>query len=474
MSVSIHDMQSFAESMASPEISISNDIGNIIQLGGNEVDDLGMDLLANTNISASRSSQPSGNSGISSDYGNTINVSTSRPVNDISVGALEPLEAVSFDIPSGDSSSGPAFPEIQVNKSSSDGGGMFGDNSQTATGPGISLASPLQRKSPEEERKEKADLITKLARLESKGFQVQKRFTMDNSLDEIKTEYDRLMDARNLEQSIKFQRQMMMGFVTGVEMMNAKFNPFDWQLDGWSESVHENVDDFDEVFEELYDKYKSKGSMPPEAKLLFSLAGSGFMFHMSNSFFRSKMSNISADDILRNNPALAKQFAAAAAQAAGPGFGNFMGMTMGVPPQGGSAPAPASAAAEQHAPMPPQNMFFNAPNAPPAAMNAPSPAQRREMKGPSGVDDILKTFAEVRDAELSGMGAPVFVQPAPPPAPGGNSFNARPSAQALAELQSLHSEEAMSHAESTRTGRTAGGRRRKAQVPVGNTFQLNV
>jgi len=45
---------------------------------------------------------------------------------------------------------------------------------------------------------------------------------------------------------------MMMGLVTGMELMNNKFNPFDWKLDGWSESVHENVDDYDEVFEELY------------------------------------------------------------------------------------------------------------------------------------------------------------------------------------------------------------------------------
>ena len=52
---------------------------------------------------------------------------------------------------------------------------------------------------------------------------------------------------------------------------------------------------------------------------------------LSNSFFRSKMPSM--DDVLRNNPMLAKQMAAAAAQQAGPGFGNFMGMAMGVPPQ---------------------------------------------------------------------------------------------------------------------------------------------
>ena len=43
----------------------------------------------------------------------------------------------------------------------------------------------------------------------------------------------------------------MMAVVTGVEFLNTKFDPFDVKLDGWSESVHENVDDYDELFEEV-------------------------------------------------------------------------------------------------------------------------------------------------------------------------------------------------------------------------------
>jgi hypothetical protein len=27
------------------------------------------------------------------------------------------------------------------------------------------------------------------------------------------------------------------------------------KLDGWSDSVYENIDDYDDTFEELYDKY---------------------------------------------------------------------------------------------------------------------------------------------------------------------------------------------------------------------------
>ena len=455
--VSIHDMQSFAESMNDTDVRVSSDIGNVIDLGsgGGLGDDLGFGLLTNTKVIR--------NSGGSSS--NTVHVPMSNNSGsgpEISIGPLEPLEAVSFEIPT--DNQGSSIPEFTVNRESSSGPS---DNSQTATGPSINLTSPLKRLSPEEERKEKADMINKLNRLETKGFSISRRFTMDNSLEEIKGEFDRLMDARNLEGSIKFQRQMMMGLVTGMELMNNKFNPFDWQLDGWSESVHENVDDYDEVFEELYDKYKTKGQMPPEAKLLFMMVGSGFMFHMSNSFFKSKMGNMTVDDILKNNPALAKQMAAAAAQAAGPGFGNFMGAAMGAPPM--------NPMGQQQQQQPPNaGVFFQAPNAPMSQQQQQPPPRRREMSGPSGVDDILNTFKEVREAEVESH--PMFspmpsgpLQPIPP------AMNRPPAAAALAEIQSVHSDDMRSQAESMGTARTAGGgRRRKAQLPVGNTMTLNV
>jgi len=453
--VSIHDMQSFAESMTEPDVRMSSDLGNVIDLGpaGDLGDDLGFGLLTNAKVTKSSSSSSMNNSS-----SNTVHVPMSHANSaDISIGPLEPLESMSFDIPTGDSG---AIPEFTINRESS----SSSDNQQTATGPGVNLTAPLKRLSPEEERKEKADMINKLNRLESKGFQISRRFTMDNSLDEIKQEFERLMDARNLESSIKFQRQMMMGVVTGLELMNNKFNPFDWQLDGWSESVHENVDDYDEVFEELYDKYKGKGQMPPEARLLFMMVGSGFMFHMSNSFFRSKMGNMTMDDILKNNPALAKQMAAAAAQAAGPGFGNFMGAAMGAPPM------PAQS---MGSPIPTTGAFFQAPNAPMSQQQQAPPPVRREMKGPSGVDDILQTFQEVRNAEVNSN--PIFSpMPSGPLQPIPRAMNSPPAQAALAEIQSIHSDDMRSQAESTATGRTGGGRRRKAQLPVGNTMTLNV
>ena len=103
---------------------------------------------------------------------------------------------------------------------------------------------------------------------------------------------------------------MLMACVTGLEFLNNKFDPFSVKLDGWSESVNENLNDYDEIFEELGDKYGGTGNMAPELRLMFTLAGSAFMFHLSNTMFKSSIPGM--DDVLRQNPELMKQFAEAA------------------------------------------------------------------------------------------------------------------------------------------------------------------
>ena len=465
-SVTISDMQNFVENMGSSDIQISSNIGNVIELSSEDLgDDLGASLLTNSRVS----SRPA-NSGSSSQ-----SVPAFEPIGDIGIGNLEPLEAISFDIPSGGGGGSSSIPEFSINKDSGDFASNIFGNEQTATGPSINLAA-ANRLSPEEERKKKIDLINKLNRLETKGYTLSKHFSMDNTLDEIQLEYDRLVDAKNLEGSIRFQRQCLMGAVTGFEFLNGKFNPFDWQLEGWSESVHENIEDYDEVFEELYDKYKGRGNMPPEAKLLMTLVGSGFMFHMSNSFFRQKMANVAPSDIFRQNPDLARQFAAAAANQAGPGFGNFMGAAMGMPP---GVQQPQQPPVGMSQPMNNAGAFYQASNgmgSPPmpqmpqsmAAQNA-TPVQRREMRGPSGVDDILKTFQEVRAADLEST--PVMMPQAP------SVFSQQPAMQAASEIASIHSrqDDELSQLESVRTGATGQRRgRRKGTVPVGNTMTLNL
>ena len=43
-------------------------------------------------------------------------------------------------------------------------------------------------------------------------------------------------------------------------MVNNYYNPCDLQLNGWSDTLHDNMDSFEPIFEELYEKYKEQGT----------------------------------------------------------------------------------------------------------------------------------------------------------------------------------------------------------------------
>lgn len=156
---------------------------------------------------------------------------------------------------------------------------------------------------------EKADLVNKLGRLEKKGFTVNKRLNVYSPIDELRNEVKRITYSIDVDKSIKFSRRMLVACTTGLEFLNKKYNPFEIQLDGWSENVMENVDDYDEVFEELYVKYRTKMHVAPEVKLIMMLGGSAMMFHLTNSMFKSVMPNM--NDVIKQNPGLVQNMMSA-------------------------------------------------------------------------------------------------------------------------------------------------------------------
>ena len=191
-------------------------------------------------------------------------------------------------------------------------------------------SNPSMEMTYEEIQKAKFDLLCKFERLREKGVKIPKMFSMSSDYDEMKYEYDRLLHQRKMDNSVKMQRRMLISFITGVEWLNGRFDPFDLKLDGWSESVHEGITEYDDVFEELYEKYQGSGDMAPELKLMFMVGGSAFMYHLQNSMFKSSLPD--AGDVLRQNPELAKQFQEATMNSMGqkaPGFAGFMGGLFG-------------------------------------------------------------------------------------------------------------------------------------------------
>lgn len=119
------------------------------------------------------------------------------------------------------------------------------------------------RMSGSEELDAKQNLLHQFQRLEKRGVTLPRRFTLASSLSEMQTEFQNLKKDRQTDVSVAWQRKMLMVCVSGIEMLNNKFDPFDVKLRGWSESVHDGVDDYDDIFEELSEKYGGKSTTAP-------------------------------------------------------------------------------------------------------------------------------------------------------------------------------------------------------------------
>ena len=275
------------------------------------------------------------------------------------------------------------------------------------------------RMSREEMLREKFKYLRKLEGLEKKGVELSKKYTMESSLQEMMGEYETIMDEKSKQNSVKFQGNMLMAVINGIEFLNGKFDPFDIKLDGWSDQVNENLNDYDDIFGELHEKYKTKASMAPELKLLFQLGGSAMMVHMTNTMFKSAMPGM--DDILRQNPDLMRSFQNAAVNSmanTSPGFSGFMTNLMNPEPQApsGMGPPPPLATQGPNSVPPPMgrpgnNNFANRPDLNFSRSNFVDDgislrenferpdfqertsnrrqAPRPEMKGPSDITDIL-------------------------------------------------------------------------------------
>jgi hypothetical protein len=257
----------------------------------------------------------------------------------------------------------------------------------------ISTEPKLSR---EETLREKFKYLRKFESLEKKGVELTTKYNMESSLSEMQGEYESIMEEKAKDNSIKFQGNMLMSVINGIEFLNSRFDPFDIKLDGWSEQINENLNDYDSVFGELHEKYQSKASLAPELKLLFQLGGSAMMVHMTNTMFKSAMPGM--DDIFRQNPDLMRSFQSATVNAMGktnPGLSGFMNDVMsdsqsrGPPPpmptQGpNSAPAPSFRPGNNNASQSMSNQSFRE-----DGIQFQEKNTRPEMKGPSDIGDIL-------------------------------------------------------------------------------------
>ena len=351
-----------ASTSNSKEISLNtNDIENA-NFGGNSDNSIGLGLLMNPKIKESKGGNVSSNSL------NNLEKELSEIDNNPEIDNIAKEININENLNT-------QKPKIEIAKSTS----LMENMNETWDGlkdiNSINLEdaeSKTKKMTSEQLLKEKFEILRKLERLEDKGATLSKKYNMDSDLQEMQGEYEFLINEKEKSNSVKFQGKVLTTLITGLEFLNGKFDPFDIKLDGWSEQINENIDDFDEIFSELHEKYKSKAKMAPEIKLLFQLASSGIMIHMTNTMFKSALPGM--DDIMKQNPDLMNHFTKAAMssmESKTPGLSNFMndfGMS--------------------HSQQEPRNMR----SVPQSYDEEPKPSMRQDMKGPSNIDNLLSNI----------------------------------------------------------------------------------
>ncbi len=274
----------------------------------------------------------------------------------------------------------------------SSGAESMSDAASMSSGSGGLLAPGFQpeEQAPltyEQRRQRKIDGLASLRRLEEAGYLPagDKKFSFASDLAEIEDTVERLKLQRDLDSSIKTQRKFLIGFANIVEYVcSTEYNIFDLKLEGWSDSIFENITDYDEVFEELYYKYKDSVAIMPEIKLLMMVGGSAMMFHMSRELFSKTSSKVPGfDEVMSRDPELKRRYTDTAA-----GIAKERGMPMPSRQDGGAGffkdmmknfgPAQSQQQAQQQS-RPQQQQ-----------------RQRVPMSGPDDIDGLLGSLSQKR------------------------------------------------------------------------------
>ena len=186
------------------------------------------------------------------------------------------------------------------NGSNSNGSNSNGSNQSTGDIKSVDQAPrPLTQ---QEIRMKKIELLRKLCEIKAKGYQLSKEYDFNSSLEEMEYEYELLRSFADKRNGVKIFKGGLLQAVSVIEFLNDKYDPFDFQLSGWGEHMSVEVDSWEDVLEEIYEKYKGTGrKMAPEIKLLYLMIASGSAFHFSRSQ-ANKLPGL--DSMLAANPAL--------------------------------------------------------------------------------------------------------------------------------------------------------------------------
>jgi hypothetical protein len=250
-----------------------------------------------------------------------------------------------------------------------------------------------------EKRRKKRKMLKNLEDWHERGIiKNMSKLTMDSNFDEIEDEYEGALDDKRKRDAVKIQQNWLVTMVNTIEYGNSMFDPFGVSLDGWGESIGEDIDSYDEIFEELHDKYKG-GKMSPELSLLLKLGFSASVIHVSNKALSTAAPGF--NDVIKQSPELMRMFTDATMNSmkeTAPGM-SFASELLQQNKPGTNNPPPAAVKTRDHTPQQRPGMNFTSnDNVVGSTMfretgvNVDSRTSvRPEMSGPSNsnINDIL-------------------------------------------------------------------------------------
>ncbi len=161
----------------------------------------------------------------------------------------------------------------------------------------------------------KRELIYKIQQLQNKLYDVElnpKNFTTADSLSELQSEFERLTVIKNQKSTREWYRKILFGVTKGLEWCNHKWDPVGLKLDGWSTEIASNEDEFDEIFDELTEKYGSsfglEKNIPPEIRLIGLILYSGITYSISQTLSSSYNDRPEFSEIINKDPVLRERF----------------------------------------------------------------------------------------------------------------------------------------------------------------------
>jgi hypothetical protein len=237
----------------------------------------------------------------------------------------------------------------------------------------------------------KRRMLEKLNELVAKNqYKINGHLSMESNFEEIEDEYETALEAKRKRDSVQMQAMWMKSALGTLEYWNGVLDPFDVNLDGWTDAVWDDIESYEDIFGQLYERYKG-GSIAPELKLLLKLGISASTCHMMNKTIQRVPG---MGDLFRDNPDLMRAYNDAAVKSmskTNDGFAMYDMMRQEDMRGGGSGGGGGSRAAPSASFGPP-----------------PKPIETRESRPGSGLRNMQFTEPASSRPDLAMSRGPMF------------------------------------------------------------------